>query len=335
MLGDAFASKNTYEIMLIMRTSQIVKPYALQEGDIVAIVAPAGNIKAEYLERGIAEIEKLGFKAKYRPDIIAKDRYTAGSDERRIDELLDAFVSPEVKAIWCARGGYGTMRILRQLDKKLIYRHPKIFIGYSDITALHLYLQACFNWVVFHGPMATKDLAGGGEHYDQHTLLNAIMRPAPLGEIDAPGTSMLHGLPGTHGGGIASGKLIGGCLSMIVAMLGTPYEPDTRDSILFLEDLAVKPYAMDRMLQQLKLAGKFDGVKAIVFGEMTDCIQHPDQGYTIQDVLSECTAELRVPVMFGFPSGHSAIGNITLPLGVHASLDSQRCKLIIEESAVL
>ncbi|MFN7949526.1 MAG: LD-carboxypeptidase [Blastocatellia bacterium] len=308
----------------------IVKPPALRAGDTVAIVAPASNLKSDYLERGVAELARLGFHSKYEPEILSKARYTAGSDERRAGELMRAFTDPEVKAVWAARGGYGAMRLFNLLNDETLRQHPKIFIGYSDMTALHLYFYCRFGWVTFHGPMAAKDLAGGAEHYERDELLKAITQAAPMGEINGAGTEMLH----RAAGGRVSGRLLGGCLSLIAALMGTPDELDTRDAILFLEDTAVKPFALDRMLRQLRLAGKFDAVRAIVFGEMTDCVQHAEQGYTIQEVIAECTEDLGVPVLFGLRSGHSPLGNLTLPLGVTATLDAARGVLSIDEAAV-
>ncbi len=313
-----------------MTQNQIIKPDALKTGDLIAVVAPASNLKSDYLARGVAELESLGFRVKHRQDILDKARYTAGSDQRRAEELMEAFADPEVKAVWAARGGYGVMRILPFLDEEVLRANPKVFIGYSDLTALHLYLYQRFGWVTFHGPMAAKDLASGKENYDRETLLAAITKAKPMGEIKSANTGMLH-----HGSGQAvSGRLLGGCLTLITAMMGTPDELDTHDSILFLEDTGTRPYAIDRMLQQLRLAGKFDGVRGIVFGEMTDCIQNSEQGYSIQDVLAECTADLGIPVMFGLPSGHSPIGNLTLPLGVMATLDVRRGLLAVDEAAV-
>jgi muramoyltetrapeptide carboxypeptidase len=313
------------------RPSNIIKPGALLEGDTVAIIAPASNLKADYLDRGIAELARLGFRVKYGASILSKDRYTAGTDERRAEELMSAFADPEIKAVWAARGGYGAMRLFDKLDEKSLSRTPKIFIGYSDITALHLYFYRRFNWVSFHGPMATKDLAGGEAHYDRATLMKMLRQTSPPGEIETSKTEMLH----YGAGGAVTGRLLGGCLSLISALMGTPDELDTRGSLLFLEDTATKPFAIDRMLQQLKLAGKFDEVRGIIFGEMIDCVQHAGQGYRIQDVLADCTADLGVPVMFGLPSGHSPAGNLTLPLGVMATLDADRGVLSIDEAAVI
>jgi muramoyltetrapeptide carboxypeptidase len=310
--------------------SRIIKPAALRQSDTVAIIAPASNLKADYLARGVAELERLGFRAKYDPEILDKARYTAGDDNRRAAELTQAFTDPEIKAVWAARGGYGSMRLFDLLDEETLRKHPKVFIGYSDMTALHLYFYRRFGWVTFHGPMAAKDLAGGETHYDRETLMKAITGESLIGAIHSPQTELLHRGAGER----VSGRLLGGCLSLIAAMMGTPDELDTSGSILFLEDTATRPYAIDRMLQQLKLAGKFKEARGIVFGEMTDCVQHADQGYRIQDVLAECTADLGVPVMFGLPSGHSSLGNLTLPLGVTATLDAKRGVLSIDEAAV-
>lgn len=304
------------------------KPTALQPGDLVQIVAPASNLKADYLARGVAELTALGFRVKYDPAILEKDRYTAGTDERRRRELMEAFTDPAVKAVWAARGGYGVMRLLGGLDENILRGHPKIFIGYSDMTALHLYLYQRFGWITFHGPMAAKDLAGGEAHYDKTTLLKALTNAEPMGEIVGVGTEVL------HRGATVSGRLLGGCLSLLSAMMGTPDELDTTDAILFLEDTGTRPFQLDRMFQQLKLGGKFQSVRAIVFGEMSNCVQHVEQGYTLQEVLRDLTAELRIPVMFGLRSGHSEVGNLTLPLGVPATLDSERGILRIDEAAV-
>jgi muramoyltetrapeptide carboxypeptidase len=309
--------------------NHLLKPAALRPGDTVAIVAPASNLKADYLARGVAELERLGFRVQYADDILAKDRYTAGDDARRVRELHAAFADPQVKAVWAARGGYGVMRLFGLLDETLLRAHPKIFIGYSDLTALHCYLLARFGWVTFHGPMAAKDLAGGAAHYDKTTLLNALTKAEPMGEIVGVGTEVL------QRGATVSGRLLGGCLSLLAAMMGTPDELDTTDAILFLEDTGTRPFQLDRMIQQLKLAGKFDSVHAIVFGEMSNCMQHVEQGYTLQEVLRDLTAELRVPVLFGLRSGHSQVGNLTLPLGVWATLESERGVLRIDETAVV
>jgi muramoyltetrapeptide carboxypeptidase len=305
---------------------RIIKPAALAPGDLVAIVAPASNLKRDYLERGIAELTRLGFRTRTSDGILELDKYTAGSDSRRARELNDAFADPEVKAVWAARGGYGSMRLLDLLKDDLLRKNPKVVIGYSDITALHLFLYRRFGWVTFHGPMASKDLASGPEAYDRVSLMAGICGMQAGGNIEFGSLPVLH-----KGKGRVTGRLLGGCLSIISAMMGTPDELDTAGSILFLEDTGTKPFVIDRMLTQLRLAGKFADVRGIVFGEMRDCVQHPNQGYVIEDVLAECTADLGIPVLFGLPSGHSPRDNVTLPLGVMATLDAGQARLTIDE----
>lgn len=314
--------------MVTESTIEVVKPPALMPGDRVAIVAPASQVREGYLARGIAEVERLGFRASCRADILARWRYTAGDDERRADELMEAFTDPSVKAVWAARGGYGSMRLIERLDIERLRLHPKIFIGYSDMTALHLFLYRQLGWTSLHGPMVAKDLAGGEECYDRRTLLQAVSGE-PHWEIRSPRTALLHG-----GGEPVSGRLLGGCLSLITALIGTPCQLPTRDAILFLEDTGTKPYAIDRMLRQLRLSGCLDGVRGLIFGEMNDCRQHDDQGYTIEEVIAESTADLGVPVLFGLPSGHSPLGNLTLPLGVTATLDVEARSLSFGEPPV-
>jgi muramoyltetrapeptide carboxypeptidase len=316
-----------------MQTSRIplVKPPALHKGDRIAIVAPASNIREENLARGIRQLEKLGFTASYEPEILSKSRYTAGSDERRASELMRAFSNPEVKAVWAARGGYGTMRLIERLDSALLERHPKIFVGYSDLTAFHLYLYRKFGWVTFHGPMIAKDLAEGEEHYDSGTLLSAIEEGTSGFEIEMGGVETLHGSKDRQ----VTGRLLGGCLTLVCALMGTDYELDTQDSILFLEDSDARHYQIDRMLEQLRLGGKLDGIRALIFGEMINCSQPGEKDSRLQDMLREITSDLNVPVFYGLKSGHTSSGNLTLPLGVVATLDLPANTLRIDEPAVI
>lgn len=307
----------------------MIKPPHLQAGDLIGVVAPASNVKPAFLEAGIIELHRLGFRTKYFDAIVEKWRYTAGTDERRAQELNAMFANPEVKAIFAARGGYGCARILPLLDREVIRAHPKIFMGYSDITTLLLYFQRLFNWVVFHGPMVTREFAGGESHYDRDWLLRVLCQAQPAGPIDTTGTQIL--CPG-----VARGKLVGGCLPMLTSSVGTEYELETPDTILFIEDHSSKPYQIDRMLTHLRAAGQLSNVRGLIFGEMTDCIQHPDQGYTIVDVIEACVGDLNVPVLFGLRSGHSDYRNLVLPLGVEVTLDCSKTEAIlsVEEPAV-
>jgi muramoyltetrapeptide carboxypeptidase len=292
-----------------------IKPPRLQPGDTIGIVAPASNIKRELLEAGCAALRRLGYKPFYFDSILDKNLYFAGSVDRRAHELDEMFTRDDVRAIVCARGGYGANYLLDTLNLEKIKAHPKIFVGYSDITTLLTHLLDSIGLVTFHGPMVTKDFA----HSDgvDFTSWEAALTGASDWTLDFGWESGAKGLiPGS-----AEGILYGGCLSMLVASLGTPYEISTAGTILFIEDAAEKPYQIDRMLMQLKLAGKLSGVHGIVFGEMLDCLQHKDQDYTLEKVVLRVVGDLGVPVAYGLRSGHVSHANITLPLGVRAALD--------------
>jgi muramoyltetrapeptide carboxypeptidase len=307
---------------------QPVKPPALRPGDTVGIVAPASNIKRADLEAGCGALRRAGYRPFYFDSIVERDLYFAGSVERRARELEEMFVRDDVRAIVCARGGYGANYLLKELDLEKIRAHPKIFAGYSDITTLLTYFHDAAGIVTFHGPMAAKDWA----HADGVDLASWH---AALSSSTGWNVELNEGVSGLVEGD-AEGILYGGCLSILVASLGTPYEIKTAGTILFLEDLAAKPYQVDRMLMHLKLAGHFDGVRGIVFGEMLDCMQTANQGYTLQDVVMRIVGDLKVPVAFGVRSGHVTSGNITLPFGVRAKLTvrSEHVSLRILESAV-
>ncbi len=306
---------------------QLVKPPALRPGDTVAIVAPASNIKRTDLEAGCAALRRAGYNPFYLDSILAQDLYFAGSLKRRVDELHHMFSNDDVRALVCARGGYGTNYLLSALDLKIIEAHPKIFVGYSDITSLLTFFTAA-GLVTFHGPMTAKDWA----HEDGVNLPSwnaAVSGAAPW---DVPMNAEAQALVE----GDAQGVLNGGCLSILVSSLGTPNEIQTAGTILFLEDIAAKPFQIDRMLMQLKLAGKFEEVRGIVFGEMPGCVQSANQGYTLQDVVTRIVGDLGAPVVFGLRSGHVTAGNMTLPFGVQARLtvNSGKMGLRILESAV-
>jgi muramoyltetrapeptide carboxypeptidase len=291
---------------------QLVKPPALRPGDTVGIVAPASNLTRADLDAGCEALRRAGYRPVYLDSILENDLYFAGSADRRARELVEMFVRDDVRAIVSARGGYGANYLLPTLDLEKIKAHPKIFVGYSDITSLMTYLVDAAGLVCFHGPMAAKDWAHEGG-------VDSASWQAALSGVESWDVALGAGVSGLVGGD-AGGVLYGGCLSILVASLATPYEIRTAGTILFLEDLAAKPYQIDRMLMQLKLAGHFEAVRGIVFGEMLDCVQTATQGYTLEEVISRIVADLGVPVAFGVRSGHVSSGNITLPFGVQARL---------------
>ena len=295
-----------------MKETQVIKPPALQIGNKVGVVAPAGPIDADALEAGCNALSAMGYEPIYLPSITDRDTYFAGSAQRRLDGLHEMFALPEVRAIICARGGYGCNYLLPGLDLELIRRNPKVFVGYSDVTTLLTYITDATGMVTFHGPMVTKDFAlaggvdavswqkatGGGSY--EKTFNAKVVQPLAKGE--------------------ATGRLYGGCLSLLVASLGTPYEIRTDGTILFMEDVAARPYQVDRMLMQLKLAGKLDGIRGLICGDFRDCDPDEGSGYALQDVIMRVVGGLGVPVAYGLRSGHVCGGNITLPIGVQARI---------------
>ena len=290
-----------------------IRPPALRDGDTIGIVAPSSAVERDAIEAGCRCLRELGYKPFYLPSIFDEDLYFAGTVERRVGELHEMFSRPEVRAILCARGGYGCNYLLPHLDAKLIRANPKIFVGYSDVTWLLAWL-ADLGQVVFHGPMAARGFAQqDGVHLDS-------WRAAVCGEpfsFEFGAESSVRPLVA----GAASGVLCGGCLSIVTASLGTAYELETDDRILFLEDVSAKPYQIDRMLMQLKFAGKLDGVRGIIFGEMLDCVQPGGQQYSLQEIVARVVRGLGIPVAYGVPSGHVARDNVTLPFGVEVELN--------------
>jgi len=319
--------------MISEHSNSRIKPLALRSGDKVGIVAPASNIKREALEAGCAGLRQAGYEPFYFDSILDRDLYFAGSIERRARELEDMFVRDDIRAILCARGGYGSNYLLpafdaKTLDLKKIAANPKIFVGHSDLTTLQTTFLDHTKLVTYHGPMVCKDFASN-DGVDWPSWQNAVSGAIGWEISEGSGAKPLRA-------GEAEGILYGGCLSILVAALGTPYDINTAGTILFLEDIAAKPYQIDRMLMQLKLAGKLKNVRAIIFGEMLDCRQAANQDYTLEEVVLRVVEDLKIPVAFGLRSGHVSRANITLPFGVNARLEvgnDNDVKLKILESA--
>ncbi|HTT24565.1 MAG TPA: LD-carboxypeptidase [Candidatus Sulfotelmatobacter sp.] len=309
-------------------SSQLVKPPALCPGDTVGIIAPASNLKQADLESGCEALRRAGYSPYYFDSVLDRDLYFAGSVQRRVRELEQMFERDDVRAILCARGGYGANYLLHKLDLEKIKHNPKIFLGYSDITSLLTYFTDAVGLVTFHGPMVAKDWAHEGG-VDPSSWQAAMSQFAPW---DVPLNAEATGLVD----GDAQGILYGGCLSILVASLGTPYQIQTAGKILFLEDLAAKPYQIDRMLMQLKLGGHLEQVRGLIFGEMVDCMQSPNQDYSLQEVITRVVGDLGIPVAYGVRSGHVTARNITLPFGLQSSLSvrDEKLNLRILEAAV-
>jgi muramoyltetrapeptide carboxypeptidase len=299
-----------------------IKPAALKPGDKVGIVAPASSFNREEFEAGCAKLRQVGYEPVYSESIFDRDLYFAGTAARRVRELESMFERDDVKAIVCARGGYGANYLLPVLDLKKIAAHPKILVGYSDITCLLTHILDATGLVTFHGPMVAKDFAReqGVDSASWQTLTGATP------EFDSASHSGFKALAN----GSAEGVLYGGCLSILVASLGTSYEIQTAGTVLFIEDVATKPYQADRMLMQLKLAGKFNGVRGVVFGEMLDCAQPSKHGPGSEEVVLRVVGDVGIPVAYGLPSGHVSNANITLPLGVTAGLEVDGTRVVLK-----
>ena len=310
----------------MMKTNiPVIRPSALQPGDTVAIVAPAGPIMARDLfENGVATLERLGFRVRFDDRIFQSVRYLAGSDADRAEELMRVIQDPSVQAIVALRGGYGCARLIPLLDEKRLRTHPKIFMGFSDLTTLHLLFNS-WGWCTFHGPMAaTATMAEMSAEQSQH-LLSLWTDPDYLPALHFAELE-------TWVPGVAEGILTGGCLSLVVASLGTAYEIETKGKILFLEDVGEPVYRIDRMLTHLHLAGKLEAAAGILLGRFIDCEPEERLGYAVTDVLQDVLSGFDIPILANFPAGHVR-DNWTLPLGVRVRLDANAHRLQFLESA--
>jgi muramoyltetrapeptide carboxypeptidase len=291
------------------------RPRALKRGDVIGVVAPAGPVDADRLQRGVAELERLGFPVRVAEGVLERKGFTAGTVENRLLQLHALFADPGVAAIACARGGAGIVQLLPHLDLEVLRQNPKVLLGYSDVTLLHLAMEN-LGVTSLHGPMVARELADGDTAYDLPSLWHALTGE---GEPYESGPDDLVALAE----GTGEGVLRGGCLSLLAAAAGTPWAMRGVDerTILFVEDVDEKPYRLDRMLRQQRASGALRGVTGVVFGDMKGCAPGFHEDYRLEDVLLAALDGLDVPVALGLSSGHTAHPNLTLPLGVKARLE--------------
>jgi muramoyltetrapeptide carboxypeptidase len=303
------------------------KPRALEPGGRVAVVAPASGCSAGELEGGIAELCRLGFEAVHSPAIAARSLFSAGTPADRARDFLAAWTDPSVSALVALRGGYGSAQILPLLDRGAIAGVPKIFVGYSDTTAILTWLTCHAGVTALHGPMVDRRLSRGPAGYDETSFLGLLRGQVPL-DLPCPRGAVLRR-------GEASGPLFGGTLTQITASLGTPYAFSPPDEcVLFLEDVNERPYRLHRMLTQLTQAGIVGRARAIVLGEMPGC-DEPGSGPTAVDAARDALAGFHGPILAGFPSGHTSGACMTLPLGTIVRVQTQGEPAIrVEESPV-
>jgi muramoyltetrapeptide carboxypeptidase len=306
----------------------LLKPPAVPNDAMVAVVSPASTPTADRVERGLEALRALGYAPQAAEHVLTRGPlYFAGTPEMRLRDLHHAFADDEVRAIFSTRGGYGSNYLLDALDLDLIAESAKPFIGYSDLTAPQLWLLDQVQLPAFHGPMLSADFAReDGVHLPS---LQAALAGQTYSVGAAEGLRTLH--PGR-----ARGILYGGCLSMLVALLGTPYEPQTEGKLFFLEDVSAKPYQIDRMLWQLGHAGKLDGVRGIVFGEMLDCLSPGAAPELLDEVILRVFDHFSGPIAIGLRSGHVSHSNVTLTFGVEAELQAaNQAQLSLLQPAVM
>jgi muramoyltetrapeptide carboxypeptidase len=303
-----------------------VQPPKIKTGDTIAVIAPAGPIEnRDGLDRGIAALERMGFRVQFDERIFQSSGYLAGDDHARAEELMRSFEDPSIQAIIALRGGYGCSRLIPLLMEQRLRHHPKIFMGFSDLTTLHLYFKKRFGWVTIHGPMAVSPALADMPSDQEAHLLSLWTEPEYRPSLSFPQLESLNP-------GVAEGVLTGGCLSVIAASIGTPYEIQTEGKILFLEDQGEPPYRLDRMITHLFLADKLHSLAGVLLGDFVDC-QSTQGDYTAMDTLRDIFASLNIPVLANFPAGHGAT-NWALPLGVTVRIDASSRTIEFLEPAV-
>jgi len=320
-----------------MNDAPILRPRALKPGDTVGLITPSSYFADPDRLYQVEQIMKwLDLKVKMGRNVTRKHGYLGGTIEERAADFNAAFADPEVKAVFALRGGYGASQILDRIDYDLVRRNPKILLGYSDITALHLAVHQKTGLVTFHGPTAASRMSD----YTAENLKKALFSPAPLGKLANPAeSSVLRPQHMTRAirPGKARGRLIGGNLTLISTTMGTPYEIQTKGKLLFLEDVDEQPYSMDRMLTQLRLAGKLDGIAGLIFGECSSCRPRDfkpsfESTFSTAEVAQQILGGLKAPVLTGLTIGHTE-DQLTLPLGVMATLNADDGTITIEEAA--
>ncbi|QDV73359.1 S66 peptidase family protein [Botrimarina mediterranea] len=312
------------------------KPAGLKPGDTVMIVAPSGDLDEERIELAVERLKELGFKVIVPEDVYSQWGYLAGSDQRRADEFMKAFTDPEVDAVFPGTGGYGVMRMLDLLDFDKIRDNPKVLIGFSDITALHMALAKKCNLVTFHSPNPQWGLGSdeGFPAYNAKYFWRCLMADQNDGDegftYETPDGAPLRVIAP----GVAEGTLCGGNLTLVASLTGTEYELDTEGRVLFLEDVRESPYRIDRMLRQLKLSGQLDKPAAVILGQFSKCESDGDgSSLALAEVLLDYFADATYPVVYNFPAGHVK-DNATLPLGVRARVDANQRRVSVLENAV-
>lgn len=313
---------------------KLVKPKKLNKSDVIGIISPASSpIDLDKIEKGTKYLEKLGYRVEVGKHVGKNHGYLAGTDEERLEDLHTMFKNKDVKAIINVRGGYGSGRLLDKINYNLIKRNPKIFVGYSDITALQMAFLRKTGLVTFAGPMVAVDFSAKKvDTFTEEVFWKTITSSKKIGKITNPQNEKFYHL--TKGRG--EGTLVGGNLALLTSIMGTTYQPDFTNTILLLEDIGEEPYRIDRMFYQLKHANVFKKVKGIVLGRFVDCYlkDKSNPSLTLNDVISDYFEDLKIPVLYNVKHGHIK-QNITIPWGLKTKVNASRCFIEITESAVV
>jgi len=309
----------------------MIKPARLKIGDTIGIPSPASPVNSKKLKRGVLKLKKLGYKVVLDKNVLAKKGFLAGEDKIRANVINKMFANPRINAILCSRGGYGTLRILDLLNYKLIRKNPKILVGFSDITALHLAINKKCKLVTFHGPMVAGDFSKLSS-YIKNYFLKAVSQTKPIGKIQ---NSKLIGNWKVITPGKASGKILGGNLTLVCRLMGTQFQPDFKDKILFLEDINSEPYQIDSLLAQLQLVGILDKVKGVVIGEFFNFgPRKKDSSVSSKrQIFEDYFKNRHYPVIYPVSCGHGK-DKITVPLGVKVTIDTYKKIFSIDEAGV-
>lgn len=301
----------------------MIKPKALQKGDSVAIISPASPSDKSLIDEYISSLNKLGLKVIVGESCLSEHGFLSGTDDIRANDINCMFADKNIKGIFALRGGYGCARLLDLIDFKIIKKNPKIFIGYSDITALHIAINQKSKLITYHGPMISTELIKGLDEYSADYYKKFIFGYDKVDELFNPEGYNLEII----NPGIASGELIGGNLSLICSSLGTKYEINTKNKILFLEEIEEVPYKIDRMLTQLKQSGKLKDANGIILGSFTNCIApNNKKSLSLQEVFKEIILPLKKPTISNLACGH-CLPTLTLPLGTKIFLDANNKKI--------
>jgi muramoyltetrapeptide carboxypeptidase len=310
---------------------KILKPPALKKGDVIGIVSPASSPDDfTRIEQGVKYLESLGYRVKLGKRIFKRYGYLSSTDDERADDLNEMFADEKVKAIICVRGGYGTPRLLDKVDYNLIKKKPKIFVGYSDITALQLAIFKKTGLVTFSGPMLAVDIYSNFDSFAEDFFWRILTSREKKIEIKNPNGVELNTLKS----GKATGTLLGGNLSLIASIMGTKYQPSFNGSVLVIEDIGEEPYRIDRYLSQLKNSGVLYKINACILGQFTDCApKEPEKSLTLEQIFNDYLGNLKIPVISNLSYGHIP-QKLTLPLGARVRVDTKRQKITIIESVL-